>query len=459
MNKIKLIAALVISIITISVFCAMPAFALTEGDWEFQLLDNEVYITGYLGKGGDVVIPETIYGCPVTRVSCTESGKTLADATSISFPSGVKVIESNTRAGSTNTNTKKVILPEGVEKIDSYAFQGWEALEQINLPSTLKIIKNDAFRYCAHLNHIIFPDALAEIQREAFYGTALETVDLSRTSAAIGYGVFSNNKNLKTVRLPANLTKIPGSLFEGCTSLTDIEIPAKVETIGSSAFRSCESLESIILPVSLKEIESYTAFTGCNSLKEVVIPYGTKAIGDRAFSQCINLKSVYIPDTVTSIGILDIIEDSPNAIIYCTQNSKAAKYCKEKNISYLTDTSVNSGITVLYNGTRISFHSYGQNPELLNSRTLVPLRSIFEAMGAEVEWDNATSTAIARRNGIEIKIQIGANEMYKDGKAIAVDVPAQLMNSRTMVPVRVIAEAFGADVQWNENGNTVLINE
>ncbi|MBQ3427778.1 MAG: copper amine oxidase N-terminal domain-containing protein [Clostridia bacterium] len=133
--------------------------------------------------------------------------------------------------------------------------------------------------------------------------------------------------------------------------------------------------------------------------------------------------------------------------------------CKNWRISYLTDNSVNSGITVYYNGTRISFHSYGQNPELLASRTLVPLRSIFEAMGADVDWDNTTSTAIAKRNKVEIRVQIGANEIYKDGKSIPVDVPAQLLNDRTMVPVRVIAEAFGADVQWNENGKCVLITE
>ena len=128
-------------------------------------------------------------------------------------------------------------------------------------------------------------------------------------------------------------------------------------------------------------------------------------------------------------------------------------------MSYLTDNSVNSGITVLFNGTRISFHSYGQNPELLNSRTLVPLRSIFEAMGAEVECDGDTKTAVATRNGVTVKIQIGANEMYKGNEKIAVDVPATILNDRTMVPARVIAEAFGADVQWNANGKTVLINE
>ena len=80
-------------------------------------------------------------------------------------------------------------------------------------------------------------------------------------------------------------------------------------------------------------------------------------------------------------------------------------------------------------------------------------------MGAEVEWDAATNTAIAKRDGIDIIIQIGAPVIYKDNKAIELDVPALLLNDRTMVPVRVIAEAFGANVAWDGVGNTVLITE
>ena len=219
------------------------------------------------------------------------------------------------------------------------------------------------------------------------------------------------------------------------------------------------SLKEIILPTSLKKIDAI-AFNE-TGLKEVVIPYGVKTLGmnfSGPFANCPDLKALYIPDTVTEMNF-NMIDGSNNCIIYCSGNSPVAEFCKKYKISYLTDNSVNSGITVLYNGTRISFHAYGQNPELLESRTLVPLRSIFEAMGAEVEWDGATSTAIAKRNGVEVKIQIGANQMYKNGQAIAVDVPAQLLNDRTMVPVRVIAETFGASVDWNGSGRTVLINE
>ena len=309
------------------------------------------------------------------------------------------------------------------------------------------------------MKNIEIPEGLREIRLKAFFGSGLTSIDLSNTSVSIVDGVFEECKNLKSVKLPDNLKEIPENLFKGCILLSDIEIPSRVENIGSSAFYGCKSLKGIIFPVSLKRLENYSVFGDCDNLKEVVIPYGTTFVGGHCFENCENLKSVFIPDTVTGLGILNIIEDSPNAIVYCTQNSKTTEYCKKHNISYLTDSSVNSGITVLYNGTRISFHSYGQNPALINSRTLVPLRSIFEAMGADVEWDGTTRTATAKRDGVTVKIQIGANEIYKNGSAISVDVPAQLLNSRTMVPARVIAEAFGADVKWNANGKTVLITE
>ena len=455
MKRTKLFL-LVTAVFSILLCTALNASALTEGDWEFELLDDEVKITGYLGTDSDIVIPDTIYGCPVTKVEAYSVS--FDNATSIVYPKGLKVLECNFKAGSSNKTLKYVVLPEGLEVIADYAFQGCNALESVNIPSTVKKI-GSSFKWCYNLKNIVFPAGLEIIEYEAFLSSGLEHVDLSHTSAKLEEEVFEGCENLKTVKLPANLKKLPDHTFSGCTSLVNVEIPSTVEWIGGFAFLNCTSLESIILPTSLKKIYEFGSFSNCDSLKEIVIPYGVTQIGGHAIENCDSLKAVYLPDTVTSLGNLAITEGSPNAIIYCTKGSKAAEYCKKEEISYLTDNSVNTGIHVYYNGTRVSFHAYGQNPELLQSRTLVPLRSIFEAMGAQVEWDAATSTAVAKRGKVEVKIQIGASEMQKNGAAVALDVPAQLLNDRTMVPVRVIAEAFGADVSWNGNGRAVLINE
>ncbi|MBQ7097360.1 MAG: leucine-rich repeat protein [Clostridia bacterium] len=456
----RIVLTMMITMLLLMTCGSLNAFALTDGDWEFQLLDNEVMITGYLGEGGDVVIPKTIYGATVTKIKDDNLDFFRSSKPkSIRIPGTIKKIGFGACFGW--EELEELVYEEGIEHIYGSIIQKFKNLHTVVLPSSLRIIDDYSFLETSSLKQINIPSGVEKIGSDAFACSGLEKIDLSQmNSVTLGYQSFGDCDNLREVILPDNLKVVPQGCFSDCDNLNKVQIPATVTKIEGFAFESTP-LSQMILPCGLKEI-SNGAFAETN-LNELVIPYGTEKVG-RIFwpsmglgDDCITIKSIYLPDTVKTMD--NVADSCPNAIVYCSSGSYAEKYCKKNQISYLTDNSVNSGITVLYNGTRISFHAYGQNPELLNSRTLVPLRSIFEAMGAEVEWDSATSTAIAKRNGIEIKIQIGANEMYKDGKAISVDVPARLLNDRTMVPVRVLAEAFGADVQWNENGRTVLITE
>lgn len=114
----------------------------------------------------------------------------------------------------------------------------------------------------------------------------------------------------------------------------------------------------------------------------------------------------------------------------------------------------NDDIVVTVDGSVVSFD---QQPVIIDGRTLVPMRFIFQKLGANVEWDGETSTATGTRDGIVIKIQNQNNIMMKNGTEIALDVPAQIINSRTLVPVRAISEAFGCLVDWNEETRTVII--
>ena len=456
MKKIKLLLTMAVIVFATMICYSMSAFALTEGDWEFKLLNNEVTITKYIGENENVVVPETIAGLPVTyldgdtffRVPNAKSIK------SVEIRANIKELAKNQFFIKENLET--VVLPEGIEVIPEAAFFECTALKNINIPSTVKTLEFKAFFGCKALTDITLPAGIESIGQSAFEGTGLKEIDLSNVKKGYGDLSFGHCKNLESVTLSAYVNKLPLNMFAGCEALKSVEIPNGVEYIGEQAFYLCSSLESVILPSSLKEID-YKTFSKTN-LKSVIIPYGVTFISSHAFRECKNLEAIYIPDTVTKM-LLNPFEDDKNAIVYCSAGSYAEQYCREKEVSYLTDNSVNSGIHVFYNGKRISFHSYGQNPEILEGRTLVPLRSIFEAMGADVEWDGTTSTAIAKRGNVEVKITIGANEIYKNGKAVPVDVPAMLLNSRTMVPARVIAEAFGADVDWNGNGRVVLITE
>lgn len=95
-------------------------------------------------------------------------------------------------------------------------------------------------------------------------------------------------------------------------------------------------------------------------------------------------------------------------------------------------------------------------PTIENDRTLVPLRAIFEALGAEVQWDNSSQTVIARKNNVEIRLAIGG-QAFKNGQMVTLDVPAKIINDRTMVPLRFVSEALGAEVVWDENTESIFI--
>lgn len=459
MRKVKTVLTMMVFVFSVMLCCSFNAFALTDGDWEFQLLANEVKLTGYIGEGGDVIIPEMVYGCPVTEMDEKLLCQYIIDKDVTSIVVEAKVKEIPGRFAESQKKLKKVILPEGVETLANHSFAGCEGLTEIYLPSTLKTISLNAFEKCLALKNISLPAEIQKIDSYAFVGAGLTEIDLSNVKGEYGGSAFQGCKSLKSVKLSASVAKVPLHMFMDCSSLSELEIPDGITHIEEQAFDGCASLERVVLPSSL-ELLHHGSFAR-TGLREIIIPYGTKSLWGKVlapFYNCNNLQAVFVPDTVTDISG-SIISGCPDAIIYCSDNSHTAQYCKEKKMSYLTDSSVNSGVHVLYNGKRISFHSYGQNPEIMAGRTLVPLRSIFEAMGAEVEWDGNTNTATAKRGNITVKVQIGASSIDKNGKAIPIDVPAQLMNSRTMVPARVIAEAFGADVQWNGNGRVVLISE
>ena len=96
-------------------------------------------------------------------------------------------------------------------------------------------------------------------------------------------------------------------------------------------------------------------------------------------------------------------------------------------------------------------------PIIENERTLVPMRAIFEALGAEVSWDNDTATVTAKKGGDTLSITIGSNILYKNGAATELDVPAKIVDERTLVPVRAISEAYGMAVEWDGETSSVYI--
>lgn len=115
-------------------------------------------------------------------------------------------------------------------------------------------------------------------------------------------------------------------------------------------------------------------------------------------------------------------------------------------------------IKVTIDGKVIDCAAYGQDPVAIDGTTLVPLRSVFEALGADVKWDDDTKTVISFREDLSILLVLNSTEMIVSGEVKLLSVPAQSMNDRIMVPIRAIAEAFGCDVKWDGDTRTVVIS-
>ena len=101
--------------------------------------------------------------------------------------------------------------------------------------------------------------------------------------------------------------------------------------------------------------------------------------------------------------------------------------------------------------------SMDQSPILKGNRTMVPLRGIFESLGAQVHFDQKTGRITVTKEKLNIILKINSKSVDFNGKIKTIDVPAFTENDRTMVPLRFISEAIGADVKWDGKQNTVFI--
>lgn len=111
------------------------------------------------------------------------------------------------------------------------------------------------------------------------------------------------------------------------------------------------------------------------------------------------------------------------------------------------------GVTV--DGTPVAFA--GARPMVISGRVLVPLRGVLEQVGAFVDWVPATRTVIAQKGDTYVELPVGSKTAIINSRAVNLDVPAQVMTGSTMVPLRFLGEALGAEVTWDAPTRTVVI--
>lgn len=147
---------------------------------------------------------------------------------------------------------------------------------------------------------------------------------------------------------------------------------------------------------------------------------------------------------------------------------KIVNYLKEDGCKFMTPSEFTTGALAALKDPSITkkslevrldkkFLDFDVSPRIINGRTMVPFRTIFEALGAEVSFDEQTNTATGKKGDKEIKITNGKTTALINGTEIETDVAPTIIDGRFLVPVRFISESFGCYVYWHEETYSVVI--
>ena len=242
----------------------------------------------------------------------------------------------------TRTNTlcvgcKKTVIPDGVEVIARNAFTACSAepgdLEpfEINIPESVEIIDAYAFNGCGSLVAVKFSEGLKRIDRWAFLGTSIESIEIPASVTVINEA-FWGCSSLKEIKVKkgnrdydsrkgcnAIIESATGTLLQGCENTTvpdgvkvisssafyrskikKIKLPSSLEIIERGAFAECKELKKLVIPGSVKIIELEIL---CGSgIEELIVENGVEEISDYAFFECRKLRYVSLPASLKMFG-------------------------------------------------------------------------------------------------------------------------------------------------------------
>lgn len=251
-------------------------------------------------------------------------------------PDGVRVIGSY--AFAYNRTIVEVAMPEGVIEIGERAFDSCDSLVEINIPDTLNSICQYSFAHCRSLMSLLLSKSVEYVDYHAFDGCIslvnievlvdnehLKSIDGNLYSKdgsklilyakgkadasfcvpdlvkSICQGAFINCKKIKELIIPDSVTGIYNNAFHNCSSLFEIRLSKSLTYLGTYAFSNCKSLKEMHLPDTLTYIP-IGAFEWCTSLEKIEIPNQVVNIDNYAFRYCESLRTLVIPESVVKIG-------------------------------------------------------------------------------------------------------------------------------------------------------------
>lgn len=216
------------------------------------------------------------------------------------------------------TGLASITIGAGLEYIGESAFSGCKSLLEISLPKTVLYIGENAFYYCVSLTSVNIEDIAA--------WCAIEFGNYSSNPIRYSEKLYLDGELLTDIELPAGITEISDYAFYYCKSIINVIIPEGVTGIGYQAFYECDGLSDIDIPASVEEISNYafynctrlerigfsdssslisigeSAFKYCTSLLEIELPDSVRVLGDSAFASCTLLGTAVLSDGLTALG-------------------------------------------------------------------------------------------------------------------------------------------------------------
>jgi len=188
-------------------------------------------------------------------------------------------------------------FPDGLVELGDGAFHDCSKLQGcITIPPSIQFVRESCFQWCKSITSVVF-----------------ESSNASTTVLELESYIFRSCEELRSVRLPRDLTVIPRECFHGCRLLLDVPIPGRVRTIQSWAFTNCRALRAVDLPESVIAIDE-KAYSACSSLARVTIRSSTNAVqvGREVFGFCPSLATIRVVNPLVWSRVLSAMNTDPS---------------------------------------------------------------------------------------------------------------------------------------------------
>ena len=389
------------------------------GDFIYKIPDEderEIRITEYIGNQTKIEVPPTIEGKNVVGI-------------------GMKDVSGAFLNKEQKRKVEEIILPKGIKYFGNGTFKS-SLIKETVLPDTLEHIGEKSFAMCSQLKDIEIPENVTSVGKDAFRECEnLETATILNNT--VSESMFSHCTSLETLNLSDNVTTIGRWAFNHCHSLKRVVIPDSVNSIGYKAF--CASgVEKVIISSDVTKLE-YGVFLNCPNLKTVIFKNQ-----DAKFEETAGEMKHYLDDekTPTFEGCESLTD------IYAFTGTQAQEFALNNGMNFTQIAKVE------VNGEEVRTDV---PPIVRNNRVLMPMRAIFESLGATVEWNGETQTITAKTDAKNIVLPLNSNTMTVNNEVKTLDVGTEVIMERTLVPVRAISESIGADVKWDAERQTVVV--